>query len=598
MAREEMGVKGKTMVVGMKTMDGASMELLTWALVKMAAPGDLVIALHVLPYSSSDSCSSLLCTIKTFESMLAAYEGFCNLKQIDLKLKICRGSSLRRILVREVRTFAASKLVLGATKNPGLLGSWSSVAKRCARRLPRACSVMAVKNGRILFRRESPPIDGDYSPRSDSSSESWPSLSSLGRSYRISSREDSMSSSETFVEDDEIYPKKLKILPAELESLVSRCSSTCRLFSYQELLDATSSFSPEMLIGKGGSSRVYRGVLPGGREMAVKLLNRYDHVIQDFTTEIEILTAVHDKNIVSLLGLCLENENYAMIYDYYRRGSLEESLHDDASTLGWTARFDIAIGVAEALDYLHGESGTARSVIHGDVKSSNVLITDDLQPRLSDFGLARRNSSDTSHQSGNDIAGTFGYLAPEYLISGKLNEEVDVYAFGVVLLELLTGKKPIDTENPGGHESLVMWAKPLMRRGEATKILDPRLGGNYNADQAERMALAADLCIKKAPKSRPRMSFILKLLRGEKGAIERGRAIQAEAEEDAAGMDDGEEGVDSAKNFRSHLSLALLDVEDDCFSVSSSDHTSDFILSHGSLDDYLRGRWSVHSSFG
>ncbi|CAA6663852.1 unnamed protein product [Spirodela intermedia] len=653
--REE---KGKTVVVGVR-MDAQSRELLTWALVKVAEPGDLVVAVHDLA-----DCSSLISIIRSFDSVLAAYEGFCNLKQIDLKLKICRGSPLRKILVREVHNFAATRLVLGAAKNDRVIGSLTSVARHCAKRVHRECSVLAVKNGKILFRREAPPSTGDNSPATGTPRacrmiqtsptvgmaagrhlhhqnpsarlrNPWPrpllpgasASPSQGSSTRGSAgSEDSKASvAPEAIQVPARFPalaaarrrrkpskrpasggeiscvnnaggaalvpegdgknnrEKLESFPRELQSLLLRCSSTCRLFSYQELVDITSNFSlVRNLIGKGGGSRVYRGFLPDGGELAVKLLQRSEHVLKDFVSEVEILTALHHRSVIALLGFCFEDENYALVYDYLPRGSLEENIHGAKSSLRWIERYDVAVGVAEALDYLHGASRSSEPVIHGDVKSSNILLSDDLEPRLSDFGLARWRSSTSSHLSCSDIAGTFGYLAPEYLICGKVNEEVDVYAFGVVLLELLTGRKPIDTENPGGHESLVLWAKPILQRGKVTQMLDPRLGDEYNVDQVERMALAAALCIKRAP--------------------DRGRGwtstLQIDATEELAGLDEDDEVADPAANIQSYLSLALLDVEDDTFSVTSSEHTSDFIMSHSSLEEYLRGRWSLHSSFG
>ncbi|CAA7400350.1 unnamed protein product [Spirodela intermedia] len=693
--REE---KGKTVVVGVR-MDAQSRELLTWALVKVAEPGDLVVAVHVLPYDSSGGrthpsedladCSSLISIIRSFDSVLAAYEGFCNLKQIDLKLKICRGSPLRKILVREVHNFAATRLVLGAAKNDRVIGSLTSVARHCAKRVHRECSVLAVKNGKILFRREAPPdvlpasssvltcvgaekggsssslpYDTDISDGGDGGRSPFTSSEPVGeieesmataltpRSFSFSFPKDPLLEGSAGSEDSKAsvapeaiqvparFPalaaarrrrkpskrpasggeiscvnnaggaalvpegdgknnrEKLESFPRELQSLLLRCSSTCRLFSYQELVDITSNFSLGNLIGKGGGSRVYRGFLPDGGELAVKLLQRSEHVLKDFVSEVEILTALHHRSVIALLGFCFEDENYALVYDYLPRGSLEENIHGAKSSLRWIERYDVAVGVAEALDYLHGASRSSEPVIHGDVKSSNILLSDDLEPRLSDFGLARWRSSTSSHLSCSDIAGTFGYLAPEYLICGKVNEEVDVYAFGVVLLELLTGRKPIDTENPGGHESLVLWAKPILQRGKVTQMLDPRLGDEYNVDQVERMALAAALCIKRAPRSRPRMDFVLKLLQGDEDEVERARTLQIDATEELAGLDEDDEVADPAANIQSYLSLALLDVEDDTFSVTSSEHTSDFIMSHSSLEEYLRGRWSLHSSFG
>jgi hypothetical protein len=200
-------------------------------------------------------------------------------------------------------------------------------------------------------------------------------------------------------------------IPEELEGLHEKYSSTCRLFTYEEVLSITSNFASENLVGEGGNSYVYRGDLPDGRELAVKILKPCLDVLKEFILEIEVITSVHHKNIVSLFGFCFENNNLMLVYDYLPRGSLEENLHGnrkDAKKFGWMERYKVAVGVAEALDYLHNTHDP--EVIHRDVKSSNVLLADDFEPQLSDFGFASLASSTSQHVAGGDIAGTFGYL--------------------------------------------------------------------------------------------------------------------------------------------------------------------------------------------
>uniref|UniRef100_A0A1D1Y0E5 Putative receptor-like serine/threonine-protein kinase At5g57670 n=1 Tax=Anthurium amnicola TaxID=1678845 RepID=A0A1D1Y0E5_9ARAE len=753
---------GETVVVGVR-MDGRSRELLTWALVKAAEPGDTVVALHVLLPTSSDrtggagnppSCSSVISLIKSFDSVLAAYEGFCNLKKIDLKLKICRGSSLRKLLVREANSFAAARLVLGVAKNSRAIGSSStSIAKYCARKLPRECSVLAVDNGKIVFQRVAPPSAVGFQPTELETTKEWRHMADLphkvlhnsSNNSKITTERDSnsapslspcdinmsnacrcgdgwnlssvssksncavcepvcesaqgskrsqgfqskkgesktmvrarLSSLSLFVKDSSeprpgwsflrraiLHDKKMASdrtknsvvqcatplparysasaavhperkpsksaanavpnldsdngaivplasdashpsntvsheeqgkFPKALQSLQLKYSSACRLFGYHELVNATSNFSAGRLVGKGGCSRVYKGCLPDGKEIAVKILQQSEDVLKEFVLEVEIITTLCHKNIISLFGFCFENENFVLVCDFLSRGSLEDNLHGNKngkSSLGWIERYKVAMGVAEALDYLHG-AGTPQPVIHRDVKSSNILLADDCEPRLSDFGLAKWASSTSSHMTSNDVAGTFGYLAPEYFMYGKVNEKVDVYAFGVVLLELLTGRKPIDTECPKGRESLVMWAMPFLQSGNVAKLLDLSLGDKYDNDQVERMILAASLCIRRLPRSRPRMALVLKLLKGDEDILKWAKH-QTNALGEFDGLDD--EPANPVTNIQSHLSLALLDVEDDSFSVSSTEHTADYILSHGSLDDYLQGRWSRSSSF-
>ncbi|XP_018683402.2 protein kinase STUNTED isoform X1 [Musa acuminata AAA Group] len=733
---------GKTVLVGIK-MDADSRELLTWSLVKIADAGDRVFALHVLPSTPSDSsdaslgCSSLLSIVKAFEAMLAVYEGFCNLKQVDLKMKIARGSSIRKVLVSEAIAYGASSLVVGVAKNSHGIGySSTSIAKYCARNLPRACSVFAVSNGKTLFKREALPASqpsaqnraknaaavvsagqqaltrsytkllnrrpvksavakgqrpgttantSSSSPRclsnlkrsksdcdnhirkdrgslqrnqsvalvpakkpeapasricllSADSSEArpgWPLLRKAMLSNRRTASADgssvvqwAMRLPSRFSATSAVHPdhrpvnsdarayhrrdaesgavvpaedtsspllhKEEHKIPKELEHLREKYSSICRLFSYKELGRMTSDFSPEQLIGKGGSSRVYKGCLPDGKELAVKILKHSEDVMNEFISEIEIITALHHKNIISLFGFCFENKDLVLVYDFLSRGSLEDNLHGESSnkhTLSWAERFKVAAGTAEALDYLHGGAGNMQPVIHRDVKSSNILLSEDFEPQLADFGLAKWASASASQLICNDVAGTFGYLAPEYFMYGKVNEKIDVYAFGVVLLELISGRKPVTTGCSKGPESLVMWATRILQAGEVKELVDPCLGTCYDKAELERMMLAASLCIKRAPRSRPQIALVSKLLQGDNDDVLRWARSQVSTSEELEGLDDEAAVFQSNSNIQSHINLALQDIDDDSMSISSTERPN------MSWEEYLQGRWSRSSSF-
>ncbi|XP_023634661.1 proline-rich receptor-like protein kinase PERK12 isoform X3 [Capsella rubella] len=231
-------------------------------------------------------------------------------------------------------------------------------------------------------------------------------------------------------------------------------------FNYNVLKKATSNFSQENLIGKGGCSKVYRGILEDGKGIAVKILKSSSNkdATTDFVHEINIISSLSHQNISGLLGVCVQNNDLISVYSLSSVGSLEETLHGKQKgkhVLSWKHRFKIAIGLAEALDYLHNQC--SKPVIHRDVKTSNVLLSDELQPQLSDFGLSMWGPTTSSRYSIQaDVVGTFGYLAPEYFMYGKVSDKVDVYAFGVVLLELISGRNPISPQNPRGQESLVM----------------------------------------------------------------------------------------------------------------------------------------------
>ncbi|XP_022897699.1 probable receptor-like serine/threonine-protein kinase At4g34500 [Olea europaea var. sylvestris] len=342
----------------------------------------------------------------------------------------------------------------------------------------------------------------------------------------------------------------------------------------------------ENLIGKGGSSQVYRGCLPEGKELAVKILKPSEDVLEHFVSEIEIITSLHHSNIISLVGICFEENNLLLVYNLLSRGSLEDNLHGPKKTgnsFCWEDRYKVALGIAEALDYIH--NAAVEPIIHRDVKSSNILLSDAFEPQLSDFGLATWASSSSRHIDTTDVAGTFGYLAPEYFMHGKLNENIDVYAFGVVLLELLSGRKPIDNELPKGEESLVMWANRVMKDGKISQLLDPNLTNAYDYIQFEKMVLAAILCIRRAPQSRPQISLILELLQGDPEALD-----WATEQVNASDEVDSVDGEQSGTNLQSFINLALLNLEEGSGSSSSTEQN---IL----VEDYLQGRCSHSSSF-
>ncbi|CAK7346908.1 unnamed protein product [Dovyalis caffra] len=670
--REEMTDSGySTVIVGVK-LDSASRELLTWALVKVAQPGDTVIALHVLGNNEivdREGKSPLLSLFKAFDSVLAVYEGFCNLKQVDLKLKICRGSSIRKIIVREAKSYSATKVIVGAARNRSSIWSSTSMAKYCAKKLPKDCSVLAVNNGKVVFQRERSPNnnvvtscavvagtkdhdqngmlsvvhrknsfekasrvvneggdnvaskkdqDNDNDQDNDRTLEQvlmkarsnslegimkencsvcgsatksadascnrsaeascgdsggdekslalvpvprveeptssvstlirkvpelkpgWPLLRravlpdrkasdrSLVRqisvvqwAMRLPSRQLTLSTVNSDHKQDgsdkgeeqlnldgesgaivAVGMETATTLPSsdhnsrnpakELEGLHEKYSATCRLFQYQELLSATSNFLAENLIGKGGSSQVYKGCLPDGKELAVKILKPSEDILKEFVLEIEIITTLHHKNIISLLGFCFEDKNLLLVYEFLSRGSLEENLH--VLKLFWYSQ-------------------------------------------LSDFGLAKWAPTSSSHKICTDVAGTFGC------------------------------------------------AKPILNGGKVSQLLDPSLGDSYDRDQMERMVLAATLCVRRAPRARPQMSLVAKLLLGD-AEVTKWARLQVNAVEESDVLDDE---ACPLSNLQSHLNLALLDVEDDSLSLSSIEQSI-------SLEDYLQGRWSRSSS--
>ncbi|XBH68555.1 hypothetical protein VPH35_096675 [Triticum aestivum] len=526
------GWGGRTLLVAVRR-DAAGRELLTWALAKAASAGDRVVALHVTTAGAADGFGpdERSRAADSLASVLGAYDGFCNLSQINLELRVCHGSSVKRALVNEAISYGAAQLILGITKNSRHLGlSATVVAKYCAKRVPQSCTVLAVSNGAVVYHGNA------------------------------------------------------------IQEEINHCCTTKRV------------------VGKGGASHVYSGRCEDGKELAVKVLKSSAEVMKEFVGEIGIVSSVEHKNAMALVGFCAERGKLMLVYDYMRRGSLEEILHGEekeckGSRLDWPERFKVAVGVARALNYLHGGGHTKCPVIHRDVKSSNILISQDCEPKLCDFGLALWAADAAAQVTGDDLAGTFGYLAPEYFMHGKVSDKMDVYAFGVVLLELVSGRKPVSSGGPKGQESIVMWANSVVQGGKLTELVDPSLPTDGdNAGEMERIALAAALCIRRAPHVRPSMANVLKLLDGDSDAVQWARSQLGMP--NACDDNHGDKDYDSAaalpdkNDIQSYIKLALLDGgdEEDDDDSASVGCAADFIAGNMSLEEYMKGRWSRSSS--
>ncbi|EMS54101.1 Proline-rich receptor-like protein kinase PERK8 [Triticum urartu] len=306
----------------------------------------------------------------------------------------------------------------------------------------------------------------------------------------------------------------------------------CRFFTYEEMHNITNGFSDQNLLGEGGFGSVYKGCLPEGREVAIKKLkDGSGQGEREFQAEVEIISRVHHRHLVSLVGYCISGDQRLLVYDFVPNDTLHYHLH-----------------------------GHPR-IIHRDIKSSNILLDNNFEAQVADFGLARLAMDFATHVT-TRVMGTFGYMAPEYASSGKLTEKSDVFSFGVVLLELITGRKPVDASNPLGDESLVEWviicvpcevvnqptensfrhnpvvtlvykidplwsatfpdphsylqARPLLTQaletGNAGELLDPRLDKNFNEVELFHMIEAAAACIRHSAARRPRMSQVVRAL--------------------------------------------------------------------------------------
>ncbi|KAL9309758.1 putative protein kinase RLK-Pelle-PERK-2 family [Arabidopsis thaliana] len=285
-----------------------------------------------------------------------------------------------------------------------------------------------------------------------------------------------------------------------------------RFFSYKELELATNGFSRANFLAEGGFGSVHRGVLPEGQIVAVK-----QHKVAstqgdvEFCSEVEVLSCAQHRNVVMLIGFCIEDTRRLLVYEYICNGSLDSHLYGrHKDTLGWPARQKIAVGAARGLRYLHEECRVG-CIVHRDMRPNNILITHDYEPLVGDFGLARWQP-DGELGVDTRVIGTFGYLAPEYAQSGQITEKADVYSFGVVLIELITGRKAMDIYRPKGQQCLTEWARSLLEEYAVEELVDPRLEKRYSETQVICMIHTASLCIRRDPHLRPRMSQVLRLL--------------------------------------------------------------------------------------
>ncbi|XP_062103622.1 probable receptor-like serine/threonine-protein kinase At5g57670 [Humulus lupulus] len=244
-----------------------------------------------------------------------------------------------------------------------------------------------------------------------------------------------------------------------------------KCFSFEEICEGTDGFSSYNLVGKGGYVEVYKGVLRNGDKIAVKMLTKTasdERKEKEFFTEIGTIGHVHHRNVLSLLFCCIDSGLY-LIFQFSSIGSVASLFHGENLTpMDWKTRYNIAIGTARGLHYLH--NGCQRRIIHRDIKSSNILLTTEFEPLIFYFGLAKWLPSQWTHHSIAPIEGTFGHLAPEYYMHGIVDEKTDVFAFGVFLLEIISGRKPVN----GSHQSLHTWAKPILKQGEIEKLIDPK----------------------------------------------------------------------------------------------------------------------------
>ncbi|PIN06261.1 Serine/threonine protein kinase [Handroanthus impetiginosus] len=284
------------------------------------------------------------------------------------------------------------------------------------------------------------------------------------------------------------------------------------IYSYKDLKAATNNFSEENKLGEGGFGDVYKATLKNGNIVAVKKLDiSYSRAKADFETEVRLISNVHHRNLVRLLGCCSKGSELLLVYEYMANGSLDRFLYGEKrGALTWKQRFDIIFGTARGLAYLHEQYHVC--IIHRDIKPSNILLDNEFQAKIADFGLARLLPENQSHVS-TKFAGTLGYTAPEYAVHGHLSEKVDTYSFGVMILEIISGRRSSDVNVDSDTEYLLEEAWKLYDTGMHEKLADDTLDANeYKLDDLKKMVEIALLCTQSSPSSRPTMSEVLVML--------------------------------------------------------------------------------------
>lgn len=281
------------------------------------------------------------------------------------------------------------------------------------------------------------------------------------------------------------------------------------VMDYKTLETATNNFQESDIIGEGGFGCVYKAQINDNLSVAVKRLdNKSQNSIKEFQTEVNILSKIQHPNIISLLGYCDHDESKLLVYELMQNGSLETQLHGPScgSNLTWYCRMKIALDIARGLEYLHEHSKP--SVIHRDLKSSNILLDSNFNAKLSDFGLAVMEGANSKNVK---LSGTLGYVAPEYLLDGKLTDKSDVYAFGVVLFELLLRRRHFEKlESSQSRQSIVTWAMPLlMDRSKLPSVIDPVIRDTMDLKHLYQVAAVAVLCVQSEPSYRPLITDVL-----------------------------------------------------------------------------------------
>ncbi|CAN1222882.1 Probable receptor-like serine/threonine-protein kinase At5g57670 [Linum grandiflorum] len=555
-------------LIGIPLDPDESNELLSWAIRVLATPNDTIIAIHVESKKKKNKKKGIKKVQSRIRqgkahviSVLGEYAWTCQSKQINLEARVGFSSSIQAGLVHESKSISADYLVLPGLRNKSNR-TWHEVIKFCFEHAPEGCSVISIgksqqpANQNSALLKEVHPSDSEWlrKVKDDSIEDLTRKQNGSPRTVLDELEEEEEESSCNSTTEDEITSisdstvtgtespiSKLKskrqmspykfitsFLTSPLRKRTYSFSgkpkqqlqqhhhhpnqqqALLKCFSYNEIARATNDFDPGYIVGRGGYSEVYRGDLCDGRTIAVKRLakdNKDANKEKEFLTELGILGHVCHPNTATLVGCCIENGLY-LVFSFSQNGNLSSALHGDldSEVLDWETRYRIVLGVARGLHYLH--KCCKRRIIHRDIKASNVLLGPDYEPQITDFGLAKWLPNKWTHHAVIPIEGTFGYLAPEYFMHGIVDEKTDVFAFGVLLLEIISGRRPVDSS----MQNLLLWAKPLMESGNVAELADSKLEGRFEEYQMHRVVLTASYCVRQSAAWRPSMTEVLELL--------------------------------------------------------------------------------------
>ncbi|KAH9603306.1 hypothetical protein KSS87_004011, partial [Heliosperma pusillum] len=312
---------------------------------------------------------------------------------------------------------------------------------------------------------------------------------------------------------------KKKLIVEEVEKSVTSLTGqkiSAQVFTFRQMAAATNNFSIDNLVGEGGFGRVYKGYISGvDKVVAIKQLDKNGlQGNREFLSEVFMLSLVDHPCLVNLIGYCADGDQRILVYEYMANGSLEDHLLDippNKEPLDWHTRMKIAEGAAKGLEYLHETNNPP--VIYRDFKASNILLDEEFNPKLSDFGLAKIGPTGDMDHVSTRVMGTYGYCAPEYAMTGQLTTKSDVYSFGVVFLELISGRRAIDTTKPTAEQNLVTWAQPRLKdRNLYTKMADPLLEGKFPEKGLHQAVAVAAMCLQEEASTRPLISDVVTAL--------------------------------------------------------------------------------------